>query len=569
MAEQHHPLYDIDINIKSVKCFSTEGSGKFNFEPITFVIGKNNSGKSTVLDVLERISREGTTKIFADFLRFNETPRIELSSFLDEKKLEREFPRNVSGGDIRGKSHWDYGKKFSAKKFSWEVSQDLEARFMVDSVPDWDGGPTIVDRLSRAFTNPFSGKWSLRVRAERDVVPEARSTERALASTGAGLTNLVRAFIHSDDLPRHLVEVDLLNDLNAIYRGDSEFTNILCQENEKSGLWEIYLTEEGKGDIRLSQSGSSLKTAFIITAFLRLVPIVSKNHNMANLIFCLEEPENNFHPALLRRLIEFLADQRKEKGYSLMVTTHSPICIDWAAKREDATILHVRKEQGRTVCQNVLDYGGRTSILEDLDVRGSDILQANGVIWVEGPSDRVYIRKWIDLASKGLLREDTHYTFLYYGGKVLSHFEALPPDEMGDRIKMLLINRNVAVVMDSDRRPNPGKNRKPRSQLNATKRRLIEEVENRGGFSWVTCGKEIENYVPKAGWNLLSGSDLKIDDEYTDIPAMADLIAITKTKVDLAHAIEPYITLEQIEAHLDLGEKMDDFCAHIRIWNGL
>lgn len=388
------------------------------------------------------------------------------------------------------------------------------------------------------------------------------------------MTNLVRAFINSEDLPRQLVEVDLLQDLNEIYLGDSEFSEIICQENEASGEWEIYLREDGKGDIRLSQSGSSLRTAFLVLAFLRLYPAVKETGSASKLVFCLEEPENNLHPALLRRLIDFLARQREERGFSLVITTHSPICIDLATKRDDAIILHVRREDGRTVCGNALDYAGQSSILEDLDVRGSDILQANGIIWVEGPSDRVYINKWIEVVSKGSLREGAHYTFMFYGGKVLNHFDALPPGELPKKVAMLAVNRNVAVVIDSDRRPKAwhtktGKQRRPQMRLNATKKEIIRQVEEHGGYAWVTAGKEIENYIPNGVWDQVAGKSLAIEDEYQDIPAIPALSTLASTKVDLAHKAESLIDHGAITGHLDLESCLHNLCNHIRMWNGL
>ena len=568
MTEKTHPLDGFELNIKSIKCFTKEGSGAFIFAPITFIIGKNNSGKSTVLDVLQRMSRSGATQLFQDIARSDGEPRTEIAQVVKPGSLKKAFPQGTSGGGIPGQNHWDYASGFLDRKITWSINGQGQASLVDVALPDWNKLPPVIAGLEKSFDHPCSGKWCLRVRAERDVNPEKRETERSLSGNGGGLTNIVRAFINSDDLPRHVVEIELLRDLNSIYLGDGEFTRILCQENEETGLWEIYLREEGKGDIRLSQSGSSLKTAFIVTAFLRLVPLISKSRSMANLIFCIEEPENNLHPALLRRLVEFLAGEREQNGFSLVITTHSAACIDWAAKRKDATILHVRNEEGRTVCRNVLDYGDRISILDDLDVRGSDILQANGVIWVEGPSDRVYIKKWICLLSNNTLKEGSHYSFLYYGGKVLSHFEAMPNNEMSDKIKMLLINRNVAVVMDSDRQPRPRNNRKPRMNLSKTKKRLIEEVKCRDGFSWVTGGKEIENYVPKSAWVSLCGADLRIGNEYVDIPALTALKAIAKTKVDLAHAVEPHISLAGMRGHLDLVENVEVLCSHIRGWNG-
>ena len=32
-------------------------------------------------------------------------------------------------------------------------------------------------------------------------------------------------------------------------------------------------------------------------------------------------------------------------------------------------------------------------VLDDLGAKASDIFQSNGIIWVEGPSDRIYIKK--------------------------------------------------------------------------------------------------------------------------------------------------------------------------------
>lgn len=573
--EPIHPLGGFELNIRGVKCFDEDGSGSFRFAPITFIIGKNNSGKSTVLDVLQECGKTNGSMFEGPFSRAGTTPYIEIKKRPDEAKLKREFNPSIVGGNIPGKSHWHYAEQnILPFEFSWTFDQQRKANV---AIADENSKKLVSDarvKMNNCVEFPFSDLWNIRIRAERDVQPEKRDTERELGSTGQGLTNLVRAFINSEDLPRHLVEVDLLRDLNEIYLGDSEFSEIICQEHEASGEWEIYLREDGKGDIRLSQSGSSLRTVFLVLAFLRLYPEVKKTGSTSKLVFCLEEPENNLHPALLRRLIDFLARQREDRGFSLVITTHSPICIDLATKRDDATILHVRSEDGRTVCGNVLGYAGHSSILEDLDVRGSDILQANGIIWVEGPSDRVYINKWIEVVSEGNLREGAHYTFMFYGGKVLNHFDALPPEELPKKIAMLAVNRNIAVVIDSDRRPKAwrtktGKPRRPQQQLNETKREIIRQVEENGGYAWVTEGKEIENYVPSYIWEQLAGKRLAIKDEYQDVPAIAELSKLVSTKVDLAHKAEGLIDQIAIAGHLDLEARLDNLCSHIRSWNGL
>ncbi len=570
-----HPLDGFALNIRGVKCFDEEGSGFFHFAPITFIIGKNNSGKSTILDVLQECSKTKGRMFEGSLSRADTTPYVEIGRQPEPGILQRVFSPNARGGSIPGHSHWDYAKRtIRPFTFIWVFDQSRTASVKEGYKATEELVPDALNKLAECIEFPFSHLWNTRIRAERDVQPESRDTDRQLGSTGHGLTNLVRAFINSEDLPRQLVEVDLLHDLNEIYLGDSEFSEIICQENEASGKWEIYLREDGKGDIRLSQSGSSLRTVFLVLAFLQLYPAVAKTGSASKLVFCLEEPENNLHPALLRRLVDFLSRQREERGFSLVITTHSPICIDLATKRDDATILHVRREAGRTICENVLDYAGQSSILEDLDVRGSDMLQANGIIWVEGPSDRIYINKWIEVISEGSLREGADYTFMFYGGKVLKHFDALPPKELPKKIAMLAVNRNIAVVMDSDRRPKPwrtktGKQRRPQMRLNEAKKEIIRQVEEIGGFSWVTKGKEIENYISKRIWEQVAGKPLRIRDEYEDIPSITALAKVAPTKIDLAHKAESLICLTEITGHLDLESRLNTLCKHIRMWNGL
>lgn len=370
-----------------------------------------------------------------------------------------------------------------------------------------------------------------------------------------------------------MIEVDLLSDLNEIYAGDSEFLGIICQENDDTKKWEIFLREKGKGDIRLSESGSSLQSVFIILSYLRLVPKL-ENIDWSHLILAIEEPENNLHPALLRRLLNFLASSREKFKFSLIFTTHSPICIDWSTRRPDANIIHVRREGDQSKCNNVFDYTDKSKILRDLDIKGSDILQSNGIIWVEGPSDRIYIKRWLDLYSNGSLIEGAHYTFMLYGGKILSHFDSLPPSDLPNKIQMLSVNRNVAVVIDSDRKPTVGRTktgriRKPRMNLNKTKTEIIGQIETGGSFAWVTEGKEIENYVSDRVWSKVLGISIRTENEYMDIPNIPKIREKYTNKVDLARAAEPHIGSTDIRTRLDLEDRLKILVDHIKNWNSL
>lgn len=102
-----------------------------------------------------------------------------------------------------------------------------------------------------------------------------------------------------------------------------------------------------------------------------------------------------------------------------------------------------------------------------LGYRASDLLQCNAVIWVEGPSDRIYLNHWIRAVAPELV-EGVDYSIMFYGGRLLSHLSA-DDSEVSDFISLRKLNRNVAVVIDSDRCSS-------RASINTTKQRVSAEL---------------------------------------------------------------------------------------------
>ncbi|WP_224549136.1 ATP-dependent nuclease [Mesorhizobium sp. CA16] len=569
-----HPLDAVSISAKNFKSFGNDMFPMLSFQPINILIGRNNSGKSSLIDLVDLFASGGQTY---DATKHNVGGRpftAYQSHVIDEPSLRKVFREDTSGGQLNS-NHWDYGKQFIGANAIIELGSNWSPQF-ADLPASHRGLLSIPSEmrssLARSLPRVFENKRLLRVAAERDVQPEPRENNREITPKGRGVTNLVRAFINSDDLPRAEVEVGLLSDLNEIYMGDSQFTAIVCRENQ-NGIWEIFLREENKGDIRLSESGSSLKSIFIVLCTLRLLPKIQEV-SWNNIILSVEEPENNLHPALLRRLLNFLAERRAERGFSLIIATHSPVGIDWSTKRTDSQIIHVKHDGVSASAHVAIGYNGSRDILDDLDIRASDILQANGVIWVEGPSDRIYLNKWIELSSDNTLKEGVHYSIMFYGGKLLSHLHAMaPPGEASKLISLLSLNRNAALLMDSDRHlGKPARDgkpaRKPRMNLNGTKTRLKDELSTMGGYVWVTEGREVENYISNSLMARATGIGAVDVGPYETVIESPALNAFNGDKIAFAHRVAELAKKEDLSGHLDLATMLAGLCDEINGWNG-
>lgn len=220
--------------------------------------------------------------------------------------------------------------------------------------------------------------------------------------------------------------------------------------------------------IPLEALGSGIHEVFMLAA-----DIVLRDDD----IVLLEEPETHLHPALQRKLMMFLSTSTRSQ---LFITTHSSIIID----TPDANIFGVRNDGDGARVHPLLTNHDRYIACRNLGYKASDLLQSNCILWVEGPSDRIYLSAWLKHIEPKLV-EGVHYSIMFYGGRLLSHLSAGDSDD--ELIQLLPINRRCAMLLDSDKGS-------AHQAIREAKRRLISEVEKIGGFAWLTEGREIENY---------------------------------------------------------------------------
>jgi putative ATP-dependent endonuclease of OLD family len=566
-------VLNCSLKVSNYKCFGDDPVGFDHILRVNLLVGRNNSGKSALLDIIEKATKEKVLFENHEKRRGSELdPKLLLRIPLEETAIRQVFSENRKSAHIPTANDWLFGKRFIGSEIEIILNAENKSKFSdlympnnTSSLPKKREGQEFELALANTVKNPFQKKIFKRIFAERNIEPESHSGI-SFHGSGQGITNLIQNFKNDVNLDSTELEKKLLNHLNLICAPDSVFRDIVCKRNG-ADFWEIFLEEEHKGRIPLSSTGSGLKTIIIVLCYILLLPVVARKP-LSDFIFAFEELENNLHPALLRRLIAYLLDASAKNNFLLFLTTHSNVLIDAVNQIEDAQIIHVTHDSKLSTAQIARTHIHTKGILDDLDVRASDLLQANGIVWVEGPSDRIYLRRWIELFSGATLIEGLHYQTVFYGGRLLAHLSASVKDD-AEGIQLFRVNRNNLILIDSDKRAF-------NSQLNDTKKRIISEIKDGGGFAWVTKGREIENYIPVSAFeNLLRKKISSLPDQYGSVFDWLDSVEKNKGKyyVDkkplMAEQIAPYLEESTLNKLFDFEVQITLTIDAIKSWNAM
>lgn len=237
-------------------------------------------------------------------------------------------------------------------------------------------------------------------------------------------------------------------------------------------------------------------------------------------LFFIEEPELSLHPGMQRLLLKTLL-RDEFKSMQFFFTTHSNHFLDITEDTGNVSIYSFKKTpEGKFQIRSMED--STHHVLSDIGVRNSSVFLANCSIWVEGITERKYLRKFLEVYNNskagGDIKyiEDLHYTFVEYGGSNIVHwdFEGKDADET-DKINALRVNNKIFLIVDSDIQSNGDK----AAAKVARHKKLKEILED---DFYITEGKEIENILTPA-------VILRVIQDYEGLETAPDVKGLYKT----------------------------------------
>ena len=429
------------VKLENYVCFYD--TPEFELGPgINFVVGKNNAGKTALLDVLSHSGNgEAHRSVFtlprydSDYRSQSQTKyqvhylldverTLALQAYEEElvylpySRIGKEKPAYIS---IQALFDWFEGDqkeityRFEANDAIWAVPEQLAVRIPLSTESMWKCIPAEVYQTEGSFrlgivdtgdsatddTQIKQGRetcwaqfakllprYAYRFLPERPVLSTGtQASSSVLQSDSSNLPQVMRTLQGSDDF----LWKKFVNEFCTLF---PEVHNIRL-EPEESGDATIVLdfldSSERRPDlgVPLEKCG----TGFGQVLAMLYVVITSEEPR----VILIDEPNSFLHPGAVRKLLEIF---QQYDQHQYIIATHSPTAIMSVKKKR---ILLVEREDMRSTVKsvNVNDNADLERALKSIGSRRSDIFGMDAVIWVEGKTDEMCF-KLIMEANGGL-----------------------------------------------------------------------------------------------------------------------------------------------------------------------
>lgn len=408
-------LSNIEIrNYKSIKYLEV------HIDSLTAIVGKNNFGKSAILDAIQCFYGEKTIDVDDFHLGTDEDIEIKITfDDITDSDIERCFGYKSMLAKVKAKIKERANDEDYAKKQFEKLNNEREKKFQ-ETLEKYNLDFPNKCTITVTFSYSKKGKSTYKIGEDTaiskadlfkflppiKVISAIRTPEKEMtAGTKSNLKELISLLQSENDsedyieLPKtegklsygeikalisqkeeekckYLSDDLTLNFQNAI-NNDSLSVKVKIDNNFKFDFKYKTVLEDkdvpGR-EIDILSCGTGLQSIMILSILQTYIKLKKDD----DFILLIEEPEVYLHPSLQRKMISTLL-KISEKN-QVILTTHSPIIV---SKIDKGNIHCVTKEKGVTS----LVEATVENIVQELGIQVSDILNKQAVIFVEGKDD--------------------------------------------------------------------------------------------------------------------------------------------------------------------------------------
>jgi len=384
-------------NYKGIKELKLSGLGHINI-----ISGKNNSGKSSVMECL--VTSTKTHPTYSLGFNFNETRLEEMCASVlrrtnNNSLLQDHFRKSVSGN--LGANYYFEDQQTFYSQFSHAINRGGHTLGTMEFQEFYNRWRTLIENSFKPLLIPAK-------RAEQS--DQSSSTQTSLNANGQSLIS------HIFYLKNQLPGTELHKKYQEICKCFQRISDGLCFDVASSnvGVLSLNFSQDSNKWFKAASWGLGLQD------LLTIISVVISSE--ANFIM-IEEPENHIHPDMQRKLLQFL---KSVENKQFLIASHSNVFLDSAYI--DKMYLVEKKE-----FVELSDKTLKANILKDLGYSVVDNFVSDLIILTEGPTDVEVIE---EICRKIGFWDKYNIKFWPLGGDVMRRidlsalFESTPTDKI-------------------------------------------------------------------------------------------------------------------------------------------
>jgi len=425
------------LRLRNFRCFKEEIS--IDFENITALVGKNDAGKSTLMDALDIFlngidpdkddaSKNGDPRDLTIICEFTELPDEVILDDANPTKLSTEFLLNAEerleihkfySGELQkpkcksiqahvihptidGAKDLLQLKNSDLKKRAQELGIDLEGvnqrvnaqiRAQIrDHFDNLNLAPSMIplneDNAKKIWTElckylpAFALFKSDRTSTDQDSEaqdPLKAAVKEAIKAKEVELAAITE-YVRSEVQKIANLTLEKLREMDPTLATQ---LNPTFTPPKWDSIFKASITSDD--DIPINKRGSGVKRLILLNFFRAKAEQIAKETGHATVIYAIEEPETCQHPNNQRMLLRALSDMSSE--VQVIVSTHTPM-LARALPDSSLRYIHIPDDKGREIMT-----GGLTT--NKIFARSLGVLPDNTVklfIGVEGPNDITFLQ---------------------------------------------------------------------------------------------------------------------------------------------------------------------------------